>query len=59
MTSALGAAARVLARVHTGRVISIFLDLIRAYNSVHRRIIYELVRQKYRREVPGMVTQLL
>lgn len=57
--SALGAAERMLARVRLRRVISIFLDLTKAYDYVLRHMTMELVGERYRREIAGKMAQLL
>lgn len=58
-TAALGAAALMLAWMRWQRIISIFLELTKAYDYALRMFKMELVEKSHRREVAGMVEQLL
>ena len=58
-TSALGAAARMLSRVRLKRVVSVFLDLTKAYDLVLREMIMRLVSERYSDTVVGMVATIL
>lgn len=56
--ASLGATARMLARVRTRRVISLFIVLTRTNYLVIRQMVMEFVRQKYRTDIAGLVPQL-
>lgn len=58
-TSSQGAATCMLSRVSWRRIISIFLDLTKAYDLFMRNMIMSLVEEKYGKVVAGMVASIL
>lgn len=58
LTTAFGAAARMLSRVRMPRLISLFLDLTRVHDYVIGLMIMEIAKERCSRQIAAMVAQL-